>query len=74
MRSEGLAKAKRLAKPGQKKTAPDKQGLLKNGCSAGLFVCLAWAWLALGQFTLAVRQATQCLVGFELGELDLVED
>ena len=74
MRWEGAAKAKGLAKPGQKKTAPDNQGLLKNGCSAGLFVCFAGAWLADGRLTFAVRQATQCLIGFKLGELDLVED
>ena len=74
MRWEGVAKAKGLAKPGQKKTAPDKQGLLKSGCRAWLFVCFAGAWLADGWLTFAVRQATQRLVGFELGELGLVED
>ena len=67
-KSQGLGQAR------PKENSPDNQGLLKNGCSARLFVCFAGAWLADGWLTFAVRQATQRLVGFELGELDLVED
>ena len=43
-----VAKAKGLAKPGQRKQPPINGAVGENGCRAGLFVCFAGAWLADG--------------------------